>query len=113
MATTPEGKVKQAVKAVLTDYVIYGYWPVPGGYGAATLDYIGCINGWYFTIETKAPGKKPTPRQEQNITAIRRAGGIVFVIDGDPAQLAELRKFLDAATLRPRVLPGYIDRVAE
>lgn len=103
MATTPEGRVKAAVKKVLADYVIYQYWPVPGGYGAPTLDCIGCCNGWFFAIETKAPGEKPTPRQFQTIGDMRKAGAIIFVIDGQPEQLAQLRKVLDyfAATPRP------------
>jgi hypothetical protein len=101
MANTPEGRVKDAVKKVLKDYKIYGYWPVPGGYGKATLDFIGCINGWYFAIETKAPGEKPTPRQLLTIKEMNDAGAVVFVIDGQETQLAQLRAFLSYACMRP------------
>jgi penicillin-binding protein-related factor A (putative recombinase) len=99
MAATPEAKVKTAVRAVLSGYKIYGYWPVPGGYGKATLDFLGCVNGWYFAIETKAPGQKPTPRQLQTIDEMTAAGAVVFVIDGQQTQLDQLRKFLDYVTV--------------
>lgn len=84
MATTPEGKVKAQVKKVLDqfDYQIDGFWPVPSGYGESHLDYVGCICGFFFSIETKAPGKKPSPRQLERIRRVELAGGKVFVIDG-------------------------------
>lgn len=67
--------------------------PVVNGYGQPTLDYVGCINGWFFSVETKAPGKHPTPRQRQTMERMRAAGGAVFVIDGD---VTALRVWLDA-----------------
>jgi hypothetical protein len=85
--STPEGKVKAQVKKVLTKYDAYWHCPVQNGLGAPSLDFICCIKGQYFAIETKAPGGKPTPRQEQTIEAIRKAGGKVFVIDGDTCLL--------------------------
>ncbi len=100
MGKTPEGLVKDAVKAVLCRHKVYGYWPVPGGFGAATLDFLGCINGWFFAIETKAPGQKPTARQRDTISAMTSAGAVVFVIDGQPSQLLRLEKFLSYAALR-------------
>lgn len=92
MANTPEGKVKKAVTKVLVEHLstrggIYWFMPVPGGYGQSSLDYLGCANGRFFAIETKAPGKKPTPRQETMMDRIRAGGGRVFVIDGDTTEL--------------------------
>lgn len=102
MATTPEGKVKAAVKKVLADYSHYGYWPVPAGYGESTLDYVGVINGRGFLIETKAPGKIMTPRQKQIAARARRAGARVFVIDSvDSLELDMLRTFLHFWSRRP------------
>jgi hypothetical protein len=95
MAQTPEGKVKAAVKKMLTDSQrwgsIYQFWPVQTGYGEATLDCLGCYLGKFFAIETKAPGKKPTARQKLSIRAMGDAGARVFVIDGD---LGELERWL-------------------
>lgn len=83
MATTPEGKVKKAVSALLmaTPHVYY-FMPVPGGYGESTLDYIVCHMGRFAAIETKAPGKKLTDRQRVIRSMIERADGKVFIIDG-------------------------------
>lgn len=82
MAQTPEGKVKAAVKRVLAKYqgIIWGWWPVPSGYGQGALDFIGCARGRMVAIETKAPGKKPTALQEICIRDMRAAGAVVFVI---------------------------------
>jgi hypothetical protein len=71
----PEAKLKDEVKAWLS-LNAYTYMPVPAGYGAQTLDFLCCINGRFVGIETKAPGKVPTPRQEACMRAIRAAGGI-------------------------------------
>lgn len=94
---TPEGRVKAAVKKLLTDSKRWGYiyqnWPVPSGYGKSTLDCIGCYRGVFFAVETKAPGGKPTIRQQEAIAEMREAGGAVFVID-DEHNLGELEKFL-------------------
>ena len=78
---TPEGRVKNRVKALLGRYPnVYQHWPVQAGYGKPCLDCHGCANGYYFAIETKAPGKHPTPRQEVTIEEIRASGGAVFVV---------------------------------
>lgn len=83
MADTPEGRVKKKIKAVLKNHnaQMYGFWPVPSGYGASTLDFIGCHRGHFFAIEAKAPGEDPTPRQRDCIKQMREAGGTVFLID--------------------------------
>ena len=110
--STPEAKVKKMVKDVLADLsetvdvvssagedmvltvpTLYQFWPVPSGFGASSLDCIVCYCGVYITIETKAPGKTPTPRQELTIAQAKGAGGLVFVIDG-PQGCEELRRAL-------------------
>ena len=96
MASTPEGKVKNTVSKLLksVDGLFYTM-PVPSGFGESTLDYIGCYRGKYFAVETKAPGKKPTGRQDMIIEKMRKAGGAVFVIDGDTT---ELRNWIESTT---------------
>ncbi len=78
--TGPEAKVKARVKKTLKAYGAYQHWPVQMGYGAACLDCHGSYKGLYYAIETKAPGKHPTPRQLITIEDIENAGGKVFVI---------------------------------
>lgn len=100
---TPEGKVKAAVNRLLSKYKsLYRFMPVPGGFGASSLDYLLCINGHFVALETKAPGKKPTDRQKLIIGQIRRAGGTVFVIDGENGELEQLEEFLERITHAPR-----------
>ena len=96
--TTPEGKVKDKIRKVLAEFVLDTYWPVPSGYGASHLDFIGCYLGRYIAIEVKAPGKKPTGRQKLRIRSVQAAGGIALVIDGtdNTTTYDELRKILEA-----------------
>ncbi len=81
---TPEGIVKKKTKECLALFGddINGFWPVPSGYGESHLDYVGCCRGWFFSIENKKPGAKPTPRQKERIRTVGLAGGKTFVIDG-------------------------------
>lgn len=77
----PEGKVKALVKKGLAALPRrYHFMPVQNGMGAPGLDFFCCIAGYFVAIETKAPGKNPTPRQEQTIAEIEAADGLVFVI---------------------------------
>lgn len=95
--TTPEKRVKDKVRSIFNGYPgIYSYWPVPSGYGRTTLDVLGCYRGHFFSIETKAPGKKPTLRQQGELEMIARAMGKTFVIIGvDSPVLGELRDWLN------------------
>lgn len=94
MASTPEGKVKAQVKRALNTlrdkgYPVYYHMPVQNGMGKPTLDFVGCIKGAFFAIETKAPGRKPTDRQIDTMEEMRKAGAHVFVYDGtNPEVLA-------------------------
>jgi len=56
---------------------------VPFGFGATTVDFLGCYRGAFFAIEAKAPGGKLTARQEDVLDRVVQAGGTVFVIVGD------------------------------
>lgn len=88
---TPEGKIKAAVNKLLDGYKsLYRFMPVPGGFGASSLDYLVCVNGQFLAIETKAPGKRgqTTPNQERRIDEIKIHGGWAIVVD-DAKQLIE------------------------
>ena len=97
MATTPEGAVKRKLRKLLDEYPdVYTYWPVPTGFGKTQLDMLGCYRGRFFNVETKAPGKKPTLRQEVELATIGQAMGKSFVIIGtDSPVFDELRQWLD------------------
>lgn len=100
---TPEGAVKQKVSKLLKATPGLYYWmPVQAGYGEATLDYVGCFHGYFFAIETKAPKRKPTARQNITIENMRRAGAKVFVTDGPTEEIEEwLRSVAGSSTSAP------------
>lgn len=114
---TPEGRVKARVDALLKKYGVYYFKPVQNGMGSPGLDYHCCIKGAAFFIEAKAPGKRPTPRQEETIKQMVRAGGVVWIIDGDAhdfykfeAWLIAVTKLLERSKLdHPEINAGYRD----
>ena len=96
MATTPEGRVKDQVKAWLKARGIWFFLPVSNGMGAMGIpDLICCWAGRFLAIECKAPGKRgnTTPLQDYQIAGIHKAGGAAIVVDS-VAQLDELERRL-------------------
>jgi hypothetical protein len=82
MATTPEGKVKAAVRKVLTRLGIYYFMPPGMGLGRSGIpDIIGCKNGKFIAIECKAGKGKTTALQDRELVAICNAGGFTFVVN--------------------------------
>ena len=92
MATTPEGKVKKAVRQVLDGLGAYYVMPVTGGYGKqGAPDFLVCHKGLFFGIETKAGKGKLTTLQEINLQKIIEAGGVSLVVrEGDVQYLTSL-----------------------
>ena len=79
---TPEGRVKNRVKEVLSDLGAYFMMPVTGGYGSSgSPDFIICIAGLFYGIECKANGGKPTALQLKHHDDIRKAGGVALVVN--------------------------------
>lgn len=101
MPVTPEGKVKQMVRDLLDRVSVrdklHYFMPVQGGYGPALLDFYGSHLGRFFAIETKAPGKKLTDRQQTIRNNIEASGAKVFVIS-DPEGLKALQVWLNGLT---------------
>jgi hypothetical protein len=92
---TPEGRVKNAVKKELDVYPDhYREMPVPGGFGKSGLDFTICFFGRFIAIETKKEGGKPTPRQEERIREIEKAGGLAWVITSVAEAEGKLRAAL-------------------
>jgi len=89
---TPEGIVKDEIKAYLKARGAYFFMPVQTGFGASTLDFLCCINGIFVGVETKRRDKaaKETPRQSKVIEDIRKAGGVALVA----RSVADLEKAL-------------------
>jgi hypothetical protein len=95
---TPEGRVKSAVKKLLGTYKdVYYFMPVQYGMGASTVDFLCAYRGLFFAIETKAPGNRPTPRQDLIMSCIRNAGAPTFVVDGSES-IMMLKEWMDNVT---------------
>lgn len=92
MASTPEKRVKEAVKKILRAHDIWFYMPVQNGMGVTGIpDFVCCWWGEFIAIETKAPSKKDphellTPNQARVRLEIRSHHGWHFTID-NPADL--------------------------
>jgi hypothetical protein len=101
---TPEGEVKKLTAGFLLKHKIYPaskaaafpddaqgwyFMPVPTGYGTDGVhDFIGHYKGRFFSIETKAPGRRGqkfrgcSPHQEHQKNAINKSGALALVVDG-------------------------------
>lgn len=97
MASTPEGKVKDACKKYLKSIGAWFFMPVSNGMGQVGIpDIICCYKGMFLAIETKAPGKRAntTPNQKRVIESIQAADGWAIVVD-DVDQLKEFITTVD------------------
>lgn len=76
----PEAKIGRAIRQYLDGKGAFTF-KVHGGpqMMAGLPDIICCYKGWYFGIEVKQPGQRPTPRQEFVHSQIKRSGGVVIV----------------------------------
>lgn len=93
MASTPEAKVKAAVKKLLDDMGIYHFSPVQNGMGRAGIpDIIGCYNGRFLGIECKAGKGKTTALQDLELEKIRQAKGFAYVVN--ETNLQDLKELL-------------------
>lgn len=85
---TPEGEIKKWVDTLLESFSthtpLWWFKPVQHGLGRRALDYIGCCNGHFFAVETKAPGEDLTPFQHQTAKMMHDSGARVFIISSIP-----------------------------
>lgn len=73
---TPEGYEKAEIDKYLKSIGAYVAKPATFGYGASGLsDRLVCIDGYFWAIEVKCEGKKPTPLQAKRLQEVEAAGG--------------------------------------
>jgi hypothetical protein len=92
MASTPEGKVKDACKKYLKSIGAWFFMPVSNGMGQVGIpDIICCYKGIFVAVETKAPGKRgsTTANQDRVRQEIQNADGWAIVVDN----VDQLREF--------------------
>jgi len=95
MASTPEAKVKAAIRKILDTTHAYYAMPVGSGYGNSGVpDFLVCHNGQFIGIEAKAGKGKTTALQDVHLQRIRDAGGIALVVN--ETNINELTELLNA-----------------
>ena len=95
MASTPEAKVKAAIRKILDTTKAYYAMPIGSGYGNSGVpDFLVCFQGAFIGIEAKAGKGKTTALQDVHLQRIRDAGGIAIVIN--ETNLNELKELLHA-----------------
>lgn len=112
-----EARVKDRVKELLDDYDVWYFMPPASTYGRSGIpDFIGCINGSFFAVETKRPkGGVLSIPQEIEISDIKRTLGKVFIVHNiDSTEYKELTAWVirKQKTYRskpaPKVLPSRV-----
>jgi hypothetical protein len=94
MANTPEKKVKDKVRKILSDAKAYITTPATHGYGTSGVpDILGCYHGKFFAIECKAGSNKATALQLRNLSQIASAGGYALVVNEE--NLADVTLILE------------------
>lgn len=107
MAKTPEGKVKDKLKAFLNRFDhLYHFWPVQNGMGSPTLDVIVCYKGFYLSIEAKPGKKKMTERQEETAEKVRDARGEALLINEQDDTWQALATWIDNVDQMTQALAG-------
>jgi hypothetical protein len=104
MASTPEGKVKAAIRKELDRQGIWHYIAAAGPYSVHGIPDIVCVwQGRALYIEVKAPGKRAgtTANQQRMLRLIAEAGGIACVVDSVEQIKEILSEGPDQATRDP------------
>ena len=92
MPATPESKVKNKIKDLLTKYNVYYAMPIGTMYGNSGVpDFLCCVRGHFLAIEAKAGKGKTTALQDKNLHLVEKAGGTSLVIREDTLDLLELK----------------------
>jgi Holliday junction resolvase len=90
---TPEAKVKASVVKLLKKHNIYHFFPATHGFGRSGVpDIICCYNSLFMGIECKAGKGKTTALQDRELSKIRDAGGVTFVVNEETIE--ELKQYL-------------------
>lgn len=80
MTTQPETRIQQAIQAELQRRGAFCFKVHGSAFQAKGLpDIVGCIDGRFFGIEVKVPGRDAEPIQRLQLRRIIEAGGIAGV----------------------------------
>ena len=85
---TLESKIKSRIKLILEDLRCYYFMPIGGPYSRIGVpDFVGCLNGMFFSIEAKAGKGKTTALQARELQRIKDAGGFAIVVNEENVDL--------------------------
>lgn len=91
---TPEGKVKEACKAVFKAFDAMYWMPRGTAFGrGGVADFNVLLNGTFIAVETKAERGKLTELQKAYLDDVVRHGGLAFVIH--PYEIIDLEHALE------------------
>ena len=97
--TTPEGYEKQDIDKFLKRLGparVYIIKTITMGYGKSGAgDYALCLDGAFWNVEVKRPGKEPTAIQHRRMREVREAGGHAVAGTAEVV-IAELERWLAA-----------------
>lgn len=81
---TPEAKIKEKIKKILKSHGVWYAMPHGAGYGNAGVpDFLCCYNSQFIAIEAKAGKGKATALQLKELEAIKRTGGLAWLVNED------------------------------
>jgi hypothetical protein len=77
-----EKDVKKVVKAVLKSTPIcWWFMPPANGFGRSGIpDFVGCVNGYMFAVETKFGKGTTTANQDREIQTLIQSGARVWIV---------------------------------
>lgn len=78
-----EKLVKVSVRKIIERCALatWFYMPSANGFGRTGIpDFIGCVNGQMFAVETKSGTNQLSPHQMREIEALTQAGAKVWVV---------------------------------
>ena len=105
VATTPEGKVKDKIKAICKERGAYYAMPVMNGMASnGTPDFLICYKGCFIAVEAKAGKGKTTALQQVRLREILKAEGTPLVLnEKNYVELSEVFDAIDEGFKKPVV----------
>jgi hypothetical protein len=78
-----EKDVKEVIKQILKEVPnCWWFMPPANGLGRSGIpDFVGHVDGRFFAVEAKFGKGKTTANQEREITMIRNAHGVVWIVN--------------------------------
>lgn len=79
--TTPEGKIKAAIRKHLDTLAPQCWYYCPQDrFTAGIMDIVGCYHGQFFAVEVKTERNDTTELQEWTMFKVRHAGGVARTV---------------------------------